>query len=148
MSATTSRVPQFKADLLAAIRAKVTGVQAEYAWPGPNTKPESIYFGETVTGTSVVPSMRSGRVARQEDYTVTVVAWAYQPASNPLAAAAAEARAFELMAAVEDVLADDPAFSERVQWATAADFKSELLPYEKGWAVELTRSVDIQDRLN
>lgn len=147
MTGTTSRAPQFKRDLLDAIKAKIPGVQVEYQWPGPNTRPEAIFLGN-ISGASSVPSMKSGRRSRDETYSVEVYVWVFRPDGTPLNGYDVEARAFELKAALDDVLADDPTFGGTVQWAGAdTTFDTEWQAVDKGWGVQLLTRVDVNDRL-
>lgn len=143
---TVSRVPQFKADLVEALRAEMPDVQVEYAWPGPTAKYECLFLGD-VQGDSTIPVMKAGRKIRQENYTVEVIVWVHHNAATPLAAAKCEARAFELMSSVEDVLANNPQFSAVTQFSIASDFATEWAANEKGWSIQLTRQISVQDRL-
>lgn len=145
--ATTSQAPQFKADLVTALRAGLPGVQVEYAWPGPNTESECVYL-DRVEGTVSYPALMAGRKMRQEDYTVDVVIWVHQPDTSPLAFQECESRAFQLRAAIEDALAADPGFSSASKWALEDSFETEPQPYEHGWAIALTLQVSVMDRLS
>lgn len=148
---TTSTVTDFKSALVAALalRAELANVQVAYAWPGPQTRPEAIFFGESLSGESEVPTIKAGRKQRSETYDLEIVCWVFHTAGTAATGAqSAEARAFELMQSVDDLLADDPrAGVAYVQWARLGSFDSQLAPSDKGWACALSRTINVQARL-
>lgn len=148
---TTSTVTDFKSALIAALAARpdMTGVQVVYSWPGPTTRPEAVFFGESLSGESEIPTIKAGRKQRSETYELEIVCWVFLTASTPTTGAQeAEARAFELMQSVDDLLADDPQVGVQfVQWARLGNFESLLAPVEKGWACALSRKINVQARL-
>jgi hypothetical protein len=100
-----STVPTAKAALVTLIGAQLTGVQVTYGRPADSQlERECVWVGD-VTGQQRVPTMMAGRKHRQEDYSVEVVCWV---ADTRGLVSAAEARCFELLGEVEDVVADDP----------------------------------------
>ena len=100
-----STVPAAKAALVALIGAALAGVQVTYGRPADaQLERECVWVGDA-TGTHRVPVMAAGRKRRQEDYSIEVICWV---AKTHGLISAAEARCFELLGEVEDVVADDP----------------------------------------
>lgn len=150
---TTSTVPDVKTKLVELIKANVD-VEVFYAWPGPSTPSECVFIGrypdledDVVSVTSEIATIKAGRKQRTETYAVPVTIWSFRPDLTAEKAEEAEARAFELMEAVEDVLADDPTLGLDIQWARLGDFTSTGHPFEKGRVYELVVQIDVQARL-
>jgi hypothetical protein len=104
--ASTSVLPAVKARLveLLADAAELTDVDVSWGFP-KDPKREVVYFGKT-TGTVSPAGMVSARRHRNEDLDLLLVIDTAVPGSTP---EAAERRAFELYAVVEDLIANDPA---------------------------------------
>lgn len=137
---TTSTVVAFRAALLAGLQAHDTitadNVQVTASWPGPDTEDEGIFLG-SVSGVSEIASIKTGRQRRNETYRQEVVIQAWRVANTPADSELSVARVFELFAALEDVLADDPE-TGGVQWGEVAEFELTSLTFESGWAHRLT----------
>jgi hypothetical protein len=123
--ATTSTVPTAKAALVSLIGTALSGVQVTYGRPSDaELDRECVWVGD-VTGRQQVPTMKAGRKARHETYSVEVVAWV---AMDRGLVSDAEARAFVLLGSVEDVVANDPtlgiATGTAYFGATTGDFDS------------------------
>lgn len=148
---TTSTVTDFKTAVVAALAARpeLNGVQVSYAWPGPQTRSEAIFFSESLSGDSTVPTIKAGRKQREESYDLEIVVWVFHNAGTAATAAqSAEVRAFELMQSVDDYLADDPrAGLTTIQWARLGAFDSQLAPSDKGWACAHSRTISVAARL-
>lgn len=147
--ATTSTVPTFKTALIAALQARsgLQGVTIAYAWPGPTSTAEMVALGR-VEDSVDIPIMKAGRRHRDEDYTLDVVIWCSKPGSTPLKANDVEARAYEIKAELEDLLAESPQLITEILWAEYAGHDSEFVPLDKGWAWQLTARVRVRARLN
>lgn len=146
--ATRSTAPTFRAALLAALqaRAALAQVQTGYSHPGASREDETIYLGE-LRGTSQIPTIRTGRKARQERYTLDV--WFDVDAVGPDAQTASE-RAWSLYGELEDVLAADPSVGlAQPFWAVIGDFTETLMFDEsrRGWGSLLRVGVDVEARL-
>lgn len=102
--ATTSTVPTAKAALVALIDAALE-VQVTYGRPADGELQRECVWVGNVTGQQRVPTMKAGRKARHETYSVEVIAWVDNDRGL---VSDAEARCFELLGSVEDVVADDP----------------------------------------
>lgn len=145
--ATTSTLVTFKTALVSALQTKLTGVQVAYAWPGPDTAPESVYLDTEAAGEQRIPHLTAGRKTRDEIYRVTVIVWVAQPDGTVTSAETCESRAHALMSGVEDVLADTPRLTSAIQWAEPVAVESMLLPLDKGWGCQVTREVVVHARL-
>lgn len=89
-------------------RAGLSGVQVSYSWPGKTVKRESIWCGKAA-GASNVPTMRSGRKARDEIYLLDVIIEVIiEGDPDGRGQQIADERALALAAEVDGVLADDP----------------------------------------
>lgn len=100
-----STVPTAKAALVTLIGTALTGVQVTYGRPADSQlERECVWVGDA-TGQQRVPTMKAGRKARHETYSIEVVCWV---ADTRGLISTAEARCFELVGEIEDVVADDP----------------------------------------
>lgn len=154
--ATTSTIPAVKTALVSLLDAKLD-VAVFYAWPGPNTPNECVFMGrypdqpneDRIEASSEVANVTAGRKQRDETYSAPVTIWSFRPDLSSDGAKAAEARAFVLLEALEDVLADDPTLGgiDGLRWARLGDFTASLHPFEKGRVAELIANVDVQARL-
>jgi hypothetical protein len=102
----TSTAPAVRAALIAALAARpgLAGVTTTYFWQGDADTQEAIYLG-TTTITNDWVTMRSGRKAREEAYRIQLHLRAFKPTDwGPTA----EARAFAIIAEIENLVADDP----------------------------------------
>lgn len=166
---TTTTIVDFKTQLLARLTTALATagedsepVQCEYAWPGPNTEPNTVFFGRwpdagailpSIRIESAIPTIKAGRKQRQESYTVEVSIFTAGPdlSADSASAAIADDRAFTIHAALDSMLADDPQIGlPSIQWARIAS--TEVLaggpfPYEKGYSVLLLVSIDVEARL-
>lgn len=149
----TSSIPAVKSKLGSLVAAKLS-VPVYYAWPGPNTAHECVFMGrypdlgeDRVEASSEPANITGDRKHRTETYSLPVTIWTFRPDLSSDGAAVAEARAFELMAGLEDVLADDPTLGLDIQWARLGDYSSTGHPWEKGRVYELIAFVEVQARL-
>lgn len=147
--ATRSTAPTFRTALLAALQARpaLSAVQTSYSHPGDPHEHEAVYLGE-VRGASEVATIRAGRKARQERYTLDV--WIDLDAVGPDAQTASE-RAWALFGELEDILADDPTVGVAgVLWAVLGDYTETLMFDEarRGWGSLLRAGVDVEARLS
>lgn len=138
---TTTTFPACKA-ALASLMDAATAVQVARRWPGPTTEAEGIYLGD-VRGRMDIDSVKEGRKYRIEEYTVEVICQAYRAALTPTDAAAADLRAGELFAVLENVCANDTTLGGVVRWAYPETFATELVVFERGLAVRLTAGVAV-----
>lgn len=160
--ATTSTIPTVKAGLVtlfttALATASLTDgqVPVTYAWPGPNTGPEAVFFGphpETadirIDATHDIPTIKAGRKQRQENYTLRCTVWTFRPDLTAAGAQTVETQACALAGLLEDELADDVQGGiSAVQWIKVTLIAPTLFPFEKGWACELGLDLDVQARL-
>lgn len=100
-----STVPAVRAALRQLIANKMPTLKVFYGYPPEIDKTrECIYIART-EGTHTVPVLTAGRKRGEEDYKITVVAEVIWDRGT---AEAADARCWELMGAVRDVIANDP----------------------------------------
>lgn len=155
--ATASTVPTVKAALVSqlAARAALAAVPVSYGWLGVATKGESISLDppeDTHTGGSRIPTMKAGRKAREEEFTVVAAIQVVQGGGNPRNAATTEARAFALLAELDGLLADDPGLGGAVAGPTLrcvlADYPRLLFPFEAGWYCRIDAVISVAVRLS
>lgn len=105
MAAVTSTLAAARAALVDLIDAALPGVQVDYgAPPADEQRREFVAITTSSSGQVDDVHLKAGRRTREEDHE-TVVQVVVQTQQTPRAA---EARACELAAAVEDILATDP----------------------------------------
>jgi len=149
---TTSTVPVVIPALLSALNAALpSGVTAFEVWPGPEAAPEMVVLGDIEWDNYAIATIKSGRKQRQEDWSVGFDVFVFgTDGTSPANPGPARVRAFELQAAIEDVLADDP----HLGLATGTVQRIELRPttadtrhFEKGWAFWVAGRIDVHARL-
>lgn len=129
-------------------KSATTGATVSAAWPGDKNAKSQMVVVEELKATDVsIPGSKSGRVERDETITMTVKVYvgggAYKTAD------AVMDRCSELIAAVEDVFADD------MSLATSGVWQSQVTEYgfdyaelaEGGWMVIGAVSVEVKVRL-
>lgn len=153
--ATTSTVPAVKAALVTAFNAEAGDELAHYSWH-PSVGSEAIFFGQVLTdgdagATEIehdIPVMKAGRKQRDETYTLELTLLNVREGLEPSEAAAAELRGFELLAYVEDVLANDPtAGIAAVKTIVIESISAALKAAGKGWTSEITVRLEVKARL-
>lgn len=153
---TTSAIPAVKTQLVAVLgaRAGLAGVSVSYSWPGTmmpqgGSAIEAIFLG-SASSVEVIPAMKAGRKIRQETIDLDVVIWVIRPADGPDAASGSETRAYELMAELENALADDTQIglsSTALQWAEITGHHVDHAPAQKGWGTQIIAKVRCHSRL-
>lgn len=130
-----------------AAHADLAAADVTYGWRAW-AKSEQVFLGD-VEGESTIPTQKSGRKHRQETYTIDVVFRVYDLDGTPTGDATTEARAAEMMAALDDILADDVQIDgvTAIQWAQVGEFTSRLVPQDKGWGCEVLTTVEVEARL-
>lgn len=146
--ARTSIVPAFRQRLLDLVQAhvNVAGVTVLPAWDGRQTDREQVFFGD-VQGTHQVPTMKSGRKTRREEFSLEVFVKVSRPGDK---LQEAEERAIELMEALRGTLADDPTLGglDGLIAATSEEF-TELIDWtDENAAVTLRAVVNASAHLN
>ena len=101
-----SIIANYKAALLTQLKANATlgAVQVTYADPGGSQRREAVFLGDIETDDFQPEALAPGRRRRRESFTCEL----FIEVSSKPTAQTAEARAVELVNAVETVLADDP----------------------------------------
>lgn len=144
---TTSTVPAVKAALVELVGAEAPTEQVSYWWPGPTTSNRGIWLGDT-EGEAGVANLKAARQHRTEVFYITVIVQSFEAGrANPAQAPEGEAEAFELLAHLENVLADDPTLSGACKVAELAGWESQVIPFETGVAVRITALVKVTARL-
>ena len=117
--ATSTTVAAFRSALVTAVTAAAPEVQVTYGEKDTPRK-EHILLGATTTGTDEAYALQSGRRKREENFDTEV----FVRVSSKANAKANEARAAELVAVVEGVLADNVHLSvDGVLFALISDFE-------------------------
>lgn len=140
---TTSTVPEV-IDSLLALLATDGRLAAFESWPGPEAAREMLVLGTVTWEDYRIATIKSGRKQRQEDFEIAFEVFVVgATGTSPAAPSPARARAFELLAVVEDMLADDPKIGvgQSVQWVEIRPSEAEPRVFEKGWAFRITGSL-------
>ena len=146
---TSSTIPLVKRRVLELLGARkgLAEVQQTYSHPNSLLRRESIYFAGA-TGQHEARVIRTGRQPRTETYNLAVVVVVHMAGKT---AEEAEARAFDLMAEVEDALADDPTLgiTPQIHWARFGAIREvDTGPWEKGGACAIEFDIDVSARLD
>lgn len=86
---------------------EMAGVLIEPGWPGDRVKPETIWV-DFLGGPVSIPVMKAGRKERDDNFDIPLEIRVANNTSLDLTMA----RLTELVAAVEDILADDPSLDD------------------------------------
>lgn len=122
------------------------GVQVSRGYPGESfIERESVYV-DRITGAHAIANIKAGRKQRDETYKLVVVV---SVAEDIGTVADVEDRAFELLAEVEDWLADDPSLGDvdGVVFATAGEFELFSDMTANGVACVIRFDIDVTARL-
>lgn len=146
---TTSVRAVVKARLVELLVGSAGAVQVSYGWP-QDRKDELIYVGAT-RGTVTVADLRAGRKTRDDTFTVEMHVLAGKPGQRT--AQAAEERALELCALIEDVLAANPTLGDLdgVLWAAQRDTRSDTedpVPTPEGYLGVAQIDIEVKTRLS
>lgn len=148
---TTSVLGVAKDALVAALDTDTLSGRVHYAWPGPQVAKEwfeGLWLGDVKDWTQQFPNSRAGRKQRQEEFTIQAVIWVAKPDQDSTGAKATQDRALELLAVVENALADDVQVgSAAIQWGQVASMANEMTPLENGWGCMITVDITAHARL-
>lgn len=145
--ATTSTVPAVKAAVVTAVAAALPSVQVVWGRPSDTAiARETVYIAD-VSGNHRIPVMTSGRKHREEEVSIDVVVAVLKARGT---SQAAEERAWELLDALENVLADDPTLTavDGLVHATLGDLRVETDIAKEGGVCIIVTSIDVLSRLN
>lgn len=153
---TTSTVPVVIDTLVAGIGAVMADLGQPDAlvaqvWPGPDAKPHMLFLGTTTWEDYRIATVKAGRKQRDENYEIAFELWALGgEGTAPADPSAARDNAFAMLAAAEDVLADDPniGLGNAVQWIEIRPKEAEPRTFEKGWIYRITGAFVIHARLS
>lgn len=142
-------IPTIKARILAILtdRAAFAEVQLSYAQPGPRLEQTSAWFG-SARATHDIHAIVAGRKPRDETVEASFYVYVWLLAGTPQEA---EAKAFELVAEVEDALADDPKLdlAPAVYWARFKAIEAtDCGPRENGGDAAIESTIEIKTRLS
>lgn len=144
--ATHSTVPAVSAAIVSVVAPALPGVQVVEGRPADSLlQRECVYTGQ-VTGHHAIANIKAGRKQRNENYTIDVVCSVLQARGT---VAAARNRAYELVAAVEDALANDPFLGavDGLIAATAGGFRDVSDFVKEGPAAVVVLEVECSARL-
>lgn len=149
--ATTSLIPATKDALVAllSVHEALRNTRVDRNPPHGDTLPqELVHIAGTTTGTQEYAVLRAGRKPRNESFTVTVVFDTVQPAART--SEEAETRLFEMYAALQDVVAEDPTLGIDAQsfQASVGEHREVVDFIEHGAAGHLEADVNVTARLN
>lgn len=147
MVATVSTVPAVKSALVTLLTSQLPGIQVKYGRPADNQLArECVYVAEAVGNHRIPVFKGTGRKPREERYSVEVVVAVIQERGE---VSVSEARAFELLEAVENVVADDPTLGgvDGLIHAIAGDWETVADQTVGGPAAVIRFNVDCLARL-
>lgn len=131
--------------------AGLSDVQAFQSWPGPDAAAEMVVFGEIEWAEYEIASIKAGRQRRDEDWNVGFEVFVAGVAeSTPANPGVARDRCFDIMAALEDSLADDPRAALAapvVDWIQARPTAAGPRVFEQGWAYRIAGRIHVHARL-
>lgn len=146
---TTSLLPATRTALVDLLKdhANLAGVTVARNLPTGDVLPrELVHIASTSTGSHEFATLRAGRKTRNESFTLTVVFDTILAASTD--PEEAEARVFEMFAALEDVIADDPSLGmEHTLRAGIGEWRVIADHAERGTAAHLEADVNVEARL-
>lgn len=150
--ATTSSVPTIIDALLEAFATNLPGgVPVFEAWPGAEAKREMVHFGPVTWDDYTIATIKAGRQQRQENYDIEFFVYAAPVAgSSPSNPKATRDRAYTLLAALEDALADDPkpsADNVSIQHVQIRPRDTGVREFEKSWFYGISGSIAVAARL-
>lgn len=148
---TTTTIGLARDALISAINTGDLQDKVFYAWPGPEIAKgywEAAWIDTVLEWTQQIPTLKTGRKQRQERYVFELVLWVAKPEVGSLGAKATFDRALELLAIVENALADDVQLGDtNIQWMAGISRTVDLIPHEKGWATQLVVRIEGNARL-
>lgn len=149
--ASTSTIALVRTQLVTLIAAALPGVKVSRRLPPlAEEAHEQVWLDRRVAGAQEIETIRAVRKHREETYVVPVlISILNQEQAEP---DVVETRAMAILAAIEDVLADDPklGFSPKViEWAKAGAFElvSDASAEPAGWLVEVRLEVNVYAHL-
>ena len=145
--ATSSTVPAVKAALVSLLTTALPSTQVTYGRPADSMLSRNCVWLGRAAGADRIPVMSAGRKVREQTYSVTVFVWVAKPRGT---VEAAEDEAHDLLAEVEDALADDPALGgvDGLIHATAGTWEAEADLAKEGPFCLVTLDVDCLARLS
>jgi hypothetical protein len=151
----TTTAPNAIAAFLTSVGAAMTGPNADVrvyeAWPGPDGQAEMVVLGETTWANYEIATIKAGRQARTEEYTLGFEVFVVgAEGTSPSLPEPARARAYEILAVIEDVLADEPQppSGPTVAWTQIRPENAGPRVFEKGWAYRIAGTIPVTARLN
>lgn len=147
--ATTNIRSAFSDALVTALKAhaSLSGVQVEPGWPGDELEGEAVWLDE-ITGDMAFPLLKAGRKPRNDVFTVPVELQAGNAAQT---LSEARNRCGVFLAALEDVLANDPTLSslDGVLWTEPGTVRGPFPIRTKQGAVGFCRAeIVVHSRLS
>lgn len=114
---TGSTLVVVKDALLVGLRARpgLAGVQVAYALPQRGLQREAIWFGEETETDAAIPVMRAGIKKVEEQYSLPMVLQVL--VTDGRDERAADGRAVELLAELQQLLAERPRITDAIEWA-------------------------------
>lgn len=144
---TTSRAVEIKKRMIEILDAALT-VDVHYGPPGEGQSNSLVWFGN-VSAESNLATIKTGRRTRNEE--LLVDCW-IEVSGDPGDSEGAETESVEIMAAVEDALANDPGLRgatgvDLVDWSRIASWEMRSGAESQGWAVEIEMKIYVHSRL-
>lgn len=150
-ASTTTTVPVVIDAFLEAINENAETPPGFEAWPGPEAAPEMFVLGQIDWDTYEIPTIKAGRKARQEAYDIAFELFVMgADGTSPSEPGPARTVAFNMLAPIEDVLAEDPSCGTdylRVQHVQLKPNQAGPRKFERGWAYRIAGAIHVEARL-
>lgn len=120
-----------------ALNGDLAGVTAFEVWPGPDATPSMVVLGEVTWDEYAIKTIKAGRQHRDEDFAVEFEVFVFDEDCTPTNPKPARDKGFAILAAVEDLLADDPQAAlaaDVVRWVEIRPRTSGLRLFESAYA--------------
>jgi len=144
---TSSRVVTVRDRLVTLLSGALPDTFVTRAFNPDQQRDEVVMLGDVRNGRHEIPTMRAGRKSRDESFDVEVLVLVQRSGED---SGPAESRAMDLMAELEDVLAEDPTLSlgDPTLRATLAEFDLRVgADGHRTWSVYMTVVVHVEVRL-
>lgn len=150
----TSVVPVVIDRLVADVGATMVGaleaVKVAQTWPGPDATREMLFLGKTTWNDYAIACIKSGRKQRDETAEIEFEVWVLGPeGTTPSNPGDTRDRAFGILSAAENVLADDPllGLGSGVHWVEIKPREAEPRELANGWAYRVAGTFALSARL-
>jgi hypothetical protein len=145
--ATTTTIIAAKTALIDALKSRpaLDGVLISYADPGDKARREQMFCSEVRSSEQSPVALKQGRKKRDEEYELDILV----DCSSKTTPETAESRCMELVAELEDELAEDTTIraTDGILWATVTDMRLKTVETGDGPISRATVTITVRGRL-